>query len=176
MAEIDEFIARPIPLDLERCDVITQWDFEVCLRTERERPDARMQSVGANDQIDLALGSMSENDPHAVRIILNPHDRVVKDRLDLSFQCLVNGSRKVGATKAREAAICHADEYVGREAAVLAAIPVHKAHLPDLVTQCSYLRKQSHFLTDVVTDPPKVDDVTASAKMRCFLNEHHFVT
>ena len=63
VADVDEFVARPIPFDLERGDVVTERDFERCLGSERELADARMQAVGADDQIDLARSSMIEAEP-----------------------------------------------------------------------------------------------------------------
>jgi hypothetical protein len=92
VADIDEFIARPIALDLVHRDVITEWDFEPCFGPEHELAEARMQPVGADDRIDFARGGMIEADPHAVTPILDPHNGVAK----VSVQCSVDRSREDG--------------------------------------------------------------------------------
>ena len=155
VAEIDEFVARPIALDLERGDVITERHFDPRVGPEHKLADARMQPVRADDQIGLTRGSMIEADPHAVPLLLDPRDGVAEDRLDRSIQRTVDRRRKVGAPQGREAAVGQAAEDVRREAAALAAVPVHEAHLPHLVTQLSDSGDQAHLFGDVVADPQK---------------------
>jgi hypothetical protein len=46
-----------------------------------------------------------------------------------------------------------------------AALSVHEAHLPHLVTQLSEAGDQAHLFGDVVADQPKVDDVTTGVKL-----------
>jgi hypothetical protein len=40
VADVDQFVTRPIPEDLERSDVITKGDFELVLRSERQLAEA----------------------------------------------------------------------------------------------------------------------------------------
>ena len=119
MAEIDEFVARPIALDLERGDVITERHLEPRIGPEHQLADARMQAVGADDQVGLTRGGVIEADPHAAPRLLDTRDGVAEDRLDRPIQRTVDRRRKVGAPQGDEAAVGQAAEGIDREAAAL---------------------------------------------------------
>src|SRR5262245_58412726 len=107
---------------------------------------------------------MIEANPHAMARVLDTRDGIAEDRFDLAVQRTVDRSCKVGAPKGGEAAVKWAPEYLGREAAARAAMPIHEAHLPHLVTQVPYLGEEAHLFGDVVADAPEVVHETAAAK------------
>jgi hypothetical protein len=57
MADIDEFIARTIALNIERGDVVPERHFDGLRRPEHEPADPRMQPVGADHQVGLTRGA-----------------------------------------------------------------------------------------------------------------------
>src|SRR6516165_1522782 len=135
-----------------------------------------MQPVGADNQIGLARRSLIEANPHALPRLLDTREGVAEDRLDLPIQGAVDRGRQIGAPQGGEAAIDQAPNCLGRETAALVAMPVHEAHLSDLVTQLSDAGEQAHLVGDVVADPPEVEDVTAAAKLWRRLDEHDLMT
>jgi len=86
MAHVDELVTRPIPLDLERGHAIPERDLEPALGPEGELANARMQPIGADDQIDHASVAVLEPDPHPLTIVLDRDHGVAEDRLDLAVQ------------------------------------------------------------------------------------------
>ena len=52
MDHVPIFISRPIPSHLERSDHITELLFKPILRPEHELANARMQTIGADYQIE----------------------------------------------------------------------------------------------------------------------------
>ena len=103
-------------------------------------------------------------------------NRIAENRFDLVVQRTEDRGRQVGTPQACEAAVGHAVEYIDWEPTAFAAVPVDKAHFSHLVTQLFDSRDQAHFLGNVVTEPPEIDDVTAATELRRLLNEHHFMT
>ena len=53
--QIHIFVARTVATDLERRDRVTELLFELTLRTECEPANLRMQTIGADHQIEPAL-------------------------------------------------------------------------------------------------------------------------
>src|SRR4051812_19653729 len=109
-----------------------------------------MQSIRADDRIDLTRGSMIEAHPHATPLLLDSRDRVAKDRLDRSIQRTVDRGRKVGTPLARAATVEQPAGHIRRDAAALAALPVHEAHFLHLVTQLSESGDEAHLFGNVV--------------------------
>jgi hypothetical protein len=135
-----------------------------------------MEAVRANHQVGLARESVIEANPHARSRLLDTRDGVAEDRLDRPSQRTIDRRRKVRAPQGDVAAVGQAGQGIDRHARTRAALSVHEAQLPHLVTQLLESGDQAHLFGDVVADQPEVDDVTAGAKLGRRLDEHHLVT
>src|SRR5262245_43644606 len=156
--------------------MVTQGHLAPGFGPEGKPADARVQPVSSDHQICLTRGGMIEADPQATLPFLDCRDRIAEYGLDSSLEPVVDRGGEVGTPQACEAALSQTTEHVGREAAALAAKPVYKAHLLNLVTQFSDPGKQPHFLGNVVPGPPEVDYIAAPAKPGRCLDEERFVT
>jgi hypothetical protein len=58
-----------------------------------------MQSVGTDDQIDMARRRAIEGQAHEIASIVDCGDRIAEDRFDASVQRAVNQSRGASATR-----------------------------------------------------------------------------
>jgi hypothetical protein len=175
VADIGELVARPIAPGLERGDVIAERDLERRFRTEGERAHARVQSVGADDEIGLALGRLVETDHEPIAALLDARHRVAEDRLDLALERCADRRRKIGALEARETVVRQAREYVDVEAAGLLAARVDIAHFLELIALCADPWDEAHLFGDVVADSPEVDDVAAAPKRRRLFDQDDVV-
>jgi hypothetical protein len=54
MTDEDELVARPVAVGLERGNMVAERGFEIRFGPEHQTADARMQAVGADDEIDLS--------------------------------------------------------------------------------------------------------------------------
>ena len=76
--DVGVFISRPIASGLERHDGVAEIPFKLLLRAEGEPANVRMQSVGADDEVERACADALKLDAHAVRLLFEAGYLVVE--------------------------------------------------------------------------------------------------
>lgn len=76
--EVDVLFARPISGRLERCHRATERDLEPLLRPERDLPDSRMQSVGADHEVQASRWRVGDSNVNAMPIAGQCIERVAE--------------------------------------------------------------------------------------------------
>jgi hypothetical protein len=82
VADGNQLVAWPIASDLEGGDVVSEVLLELTFGPEDELANGGMQSVGANDEVELARGAALEGDEHAGGAFVDGRNAVVKEGLD----------------------------------------------------------------------------------------------
>ena len=76
--QIHVLVARKVTKGLERGGHVTERFLELLLRPEGKPANIRMQTVGADHQIEPAFSGTFELNPHAVGLLLQTDDLVVE--------------------------------------------------------------------------------------------------
>ena len=74
-----------------------------------------MQTIRADDQIELPQALSFERHLHVVDRLVDVRDRVAEERFDSAVKCTVNRSRKIAAGETRESAAYRSSEGIRRE-------------------------------------------------------------
>ena len=86
--QIHIFVARTVATDLERRDGIAELLLELMLGPECEPANIRMQTIGADHQIEPALACMFELNLHIVCLLLKADDLIVENDFRRAFDLL----------------------------------------------------------------------------------------
>jgi hypothetical protein len=102
MDQIYVFIARTVPAALESRDYVAELLLEPILRTKCEPANIRMQTIGADHQIEAALVGMLELNLHVVRVLLKAGDFVAENNFRRAFDLLEQQPGKIAAPERKE--------------------------------------------------------------------------
>ena len=101
---IHVLVARTVTPDLERRDHVAELLLEPVLRSEGEPANVRMQTIGADHQVEPALAGMFEVNLHAVRLLLKADDLVVENDFRRAVDLLEQQPGQVAAAEGDDSA------------------------------------------------------------------------
>ena len=149
---------------------------EVRLRPEDETTHVRVQSVGTDDEVEVAGLLMLEGDMDAIAALVDGGDAVAEDRFDVVLDSGVDCGRQVAACQAGEVMADQASKNVDSQIRFDLAARPHGADTLHFVTGVEDLRLDSDALRHLVPDAPEVDHVAAGAELRCLFDQCRGVT
>ena len=135
----------------------------------------RVQSVRADDQIDVARLCMIEFDPRACAMVIDRRNAVAEDRFHPCIQRVMDGGRDIGARQGRDAPVRKRPQRARWKASARSAECVHHPDFVGRVLQLQKTRQQAHPFHRVVANAPQVEHVAAGAQRGRLLDQQHIV-
>ena len=131
--QIHVFVARTVTSDLERRDHVAEMLLEPILRPECKPANVRMQSIGADHQIEPALACMFELNLHTVCPLLKADDLIVENDFRRVFDLFEQQPRKVAAPERHITPACQLTEDFGSKASDTLAPIVYNSQLTHVI-------------------------------------------
>ena len=166
MDDVNVFVAGAIALNLERGDAVAQPLLELSLRTEGQRADVRRKTVGADDEVEVALARDAELDSHRIGLFPEGDDLIVEENLGRGIGRFEQQLRKVAPSKRDETASGQRVEGLCTESRQTLALAADDPEFANVVADRPEACGQPHALGDVVAEAPKVDHITACPEPR----------
>ena len=156
-------------------DVAIEKLLEAGLLSEQPGPDLRMETVGADDDVEALAVAVGARDDDAVPVFGERGERDPEVRGYAVAGAEQRGGQ-IGTRDAEETPVQQvphggeAGRGLGTAVAVDESQPFHR------VPVRPQFRHDAHALGDLVPDSPKVDEVSAAAQTVRFLEQHRLVT
>ena len=166
MHHIDVFIARAISCHLECRDGVAEMALELRLRGEGKPANGGMQAVGSDHEIEPAFARVLQADPDAIRLLLERDDLLVEHGFAEASGLLEQQPRKIASPQRHEAPAGQFVEDPGAKAREAPPGIVHDPQFPRVIADPVHLLEQAHALGDIVSEPPDVKHVAATAQGR----------
>jgi hypothetical protein len=131
-----------------------------------------MQPPGTYHQIEPFGWCVRKPDAHRVIVLFNVRNRVAEDRSYPSLQGLIDEPGEIAAQYAQKAVLENLAKGPHFEAAAPAALGILDAHLLNPVPLALQSGQQPHFLGEIESQPPEVDDIAAATQSRCSLDQY----
>ncbi|CKV54633.1 Uncharacterised protein [Mycobacterium tuberculosis] len=164
--DIAALVAGPVAVDHAGRDLAAQVVLEIPLRPEDQPAHVGVQSVGTDDQVEIARGGPFEGEPDAVAVLVDGGDAVVEDRFHLVFDRRVDRGGEIAARQAGEVVADHAAKDVDAQVGFDLAGGTDGADVFHVVTRRCDLVRDAHSFGHLVADAPEVDHVAAGAELR----------
>jgi hypothetical protein len=163
VADVGQFVTRPISFDLERRDFIAKVLFKARLAAELEPANVRVQAISTDHKIEVTRGRPLERNVHNVLSFCEVRNPISEDRLDSSLDGAVDRSSELSA---RDADVATAGRRLKDFRREPADPPVRFVNELDSIDEIAGLQKlgdDSHLLGDAPAESPEVDDVASGA-------------
>ncbi len=164
------FIARTVPADFESRHDIAKPLLEPILRAKYEPSNTRVQTVGADYQIEPAHAGVFEMNSNTICLLLKADDFISEDDFRCGFDLVEQQPGKIAAPERHEASAGQFMEDSRPEAGHALASGVNDPHLAQVIANALDIPCQAHALGDIVSKAPEVDDVATGAQRRCTLD------
>ena len=168
---VDIVVAWAVTAGFERRHHVAEALFKAFLWPKYQSSNRRMQTVGADDQIEPALAPAFELDLDGIAALFEADDFVAENDFRAVLDLLV---QQLGQFAASDRHITSAGQFVEDPRAETgngSAFCVHDAHFTHVIAGAVDAVAQAHALGNVVAEPPEVDDVTACAQGRRVLDQ-----
>ena len=175
VGDVDQLVARPVAVDHACRDLAAEVVLEALLRPEDQATHVRVQSVGADDQVEIARRALLEGEPDTVAVLVDGGDAVPEDRFDLVFDRGVDGGGQVAAGQAGQVVAEHAAKDLDVDVGLDLAGGADGAKVLDLIPGGADRVLDAHALGHLVADAPEVDHVAAGAEFRRLLDHRRGV-
>lgn len=119
-----------------------------------------MQPVSSDHGIELACGTRIETHLNATGTVLYASNAVIENRLDAPFDFPIDQCCELTSWDAYVSPVCNPDNRVNREPCNALSVPPHISDFAYRIALSSNIRQESHALSDVEADTPKIDDVS----------------
>src|SRR5215469_4361494 len=137
---VNQFVSRPIVVNPEHRDFVTQVLLKSTFLSEDKFADTRMKTIGADDQIELPFTPILKSYLDASFVLFKSLYSVPKDRLDAALDLMKDQFSQVASRKADETSPRCPRKCVGRKAHNPFVAPVHDPYFPDYVSSLADFR------------------------------------
>ena len=147
---------------------------EPLLGAEDQAAGVGVQPVGADDQVEGAMGATVEGDIDTVSAVVQGGDGVVEHELDLVAHRGVEGVRQVATSHFEVQALRAPGDDFGPDGADGGSIGDHEGQFAGVDVRGSQLREQPHAVRDVAGRAADVDGIAAAADRGRLLDDGDF--
>lgn len=153
--DTDQLVARLVSIEDEHRHHDAQVAFEVALGTEHLSTDARVETISADDKIEIPRGAAREMHHHAVAAVLDRVDGDTEQCLDATIKARQDDRREVRPRDAEKPAVRAFRDTAGVHPGDRLAPVIDLTQLPHRISHFRESRDNPHAFRDVESGPQK---------------------
>ena len=169
--DIDQFISRPVAVNLKCGGFIPEKALDPIFRPERQLTHTRMQAVGADHEIEFALDSACEVHSHAGTPLRHAFDTVGENCLDPAFDPIEDRFGEIASRKTYVSAGRGPSKNGGRKSRYTFSGSIHYLHFLDAISLPSNFLQKVHSVSNIEPGAPEIDNVAARTQSGGLLDD-----